>query len=341
MTNTSPWSGPHGPLLVAEIGGNHEGDFDYARRLADLAVDAGADAVKFQIYFADQLVNVRESPDRHAHFRRFELTPDQHIELARQVEAAGVQYLASVWSLESLGWIDPHLSFYKVGSGDLTSHLLLQGLAARGKPIALSTGLSTIEEIQVAVAAIRGIDARYRKPEHLAVLQCTSTYPLPKHDANLRAMVAIGEATGATMGYSDHTTDSQALEAATTLGARVLEFHFTDEKDGRTFRDHLVSLTPADLVDLRHRLDDLKDLLGDGIKRPLPTEIKADHVTSFRRAAYYARDLPAGAVVGQSDLVLLRPNHGLGAEHLDQIVGRRLARPVDALDRVDPTVFVR
>jgi N-acetylneuraminate synthase/N,N'-diacetyllegionaminate synthase len=329
------WRGRHGPLLIAEIGGNHEGDFEYAKELTTLAIEAGADVVKFQVYYADDLVNPKESPDRHEHFKRFELDPEQHIELAEMCIAADVEYLASVWSLGALDWLDPYLSMYKVGSGDLTSHWILEQFAERGKPIVLSTGLSTLEEVVEAVEVVRRVDERYCDSEQLAVLQCTSTYPLPKRDANLRAMETLRTATAAAIGYSDHTTDGQAVRLAVALGAEVLEFHFTDTRDGKEFRDHFVSLTPDELVQLTRDLDDIPLLLGDGVKRPLESEIEAGHVESFRRAVYFRRAMQAGETIRREDLVLLRPMHGLDASRLSEVVGHRLATGVEAFDPID------
>ena len=136
-----PWNRTGRPLLIAEIGGNHEGDFEYARHLCDLAIESGADYVKFQLYTGDSLVSPVESPERHEHFRRFELTPEQHLDLARRCRAGGVGYNASVWAPEMLEWIDDHLDFYKIGSGDLTAWPVLERFAERGKPMLLSTGL--------------------------------------------------------------------------------------------------------------------------------------------------------------------------------------------------------
>lgn len=330
------WGGPHGPLLIAEIGGNHEGDFGYAKELLHLAVDAGADAVKFQVYYADDLVNPKESPDRHAHFKKFELTPDQHVELAQLCIANNVDYSASVWSIEPLTWLDEYLRFYKVGSGDLTSHHLLAEFAERGKPMILSSGLATLADVNAAVAAVRRANPTYDDADYLAVLQCTSVYPLEKSDANLLAMDALREATGATVGYSDHTTDGQALRIAAARGASVLEFHFTDTRDGKVFRDHFVSLTPTELSELIADLDDLKLLLGDGVKRPLQAEIDTDHLVSFRRGVYFARAMVAGEVIRAEDLRLLRPEHGLPADRFDDVVGRRLLERVSEFDTVDP-----
>ena len=123
------------PLLIAEIGGNHEGNFQYAKALTQLAIDSGADAIKFQIYTGDTLVSSVESPSRNKHFKKFELTQDQHIELAKMVRDAGRMYSASVWDVDVLDWINPYISFYKIGSGDLTAYPVLKAIAQKRKPI--------------------------------------------------------------------------------------------------------------------------------------------------------------------------------------------------------------
>ena len=200
LPQASHWAGRHGPLLIAEIGGNHEGDFDAALRMADLAIGSGADVVKFQIYTGDTLVSPVESPDRHRHFQRFELAPEQHIALARHCRAAGRDYNASVWDLDALDWLDPYLTFYKIGSGDLTAYPLLEGFARRGKPILLSTGLSDLEEVADAVRLIRRVNPAYASPGMLALLQCTSMYPTSPDEVNLLAMDALASVALAVVG---------------------------------------------------------------------------------------------------------------------------------------------
>ena len=325
QTASDTWRGRSGPLLIAEIGGNHEGDFEAAMRLTDLAIASGADVVKFQIYSGDTLVSPVESPDRHRHFQRFELTQAQHLELARRITDAGRIYNASVWDLDVLDWLDPHLSFYKIGSGDLTAYPLLEGFARRGKPILLSTGLSTLEEVVEAVACIRAVDARYAQPGWLALMQCTSMYPTAPQEANLRAMDTLREATGLPVGYSDHTTDSLALLVAAARGAQVLEFHFTDQREGRAFRDHAISLTVDEVQALAAQIARLPALLGDGVKRPTPGERESGHVTSFRRAVYCRRALRAGDTLQREDLVVLRPNHGMDARAFEAVIGKKVA----------------
>jgi N-acetylneuraminate synthase/N,N'-diacetyllegionaminate synthase len=321
-------------MLIAEIGGNHEGDFETALRLADLAIEAGADAVKFQIYFGDTLVSASESPDRNAHFKRFELTPAQHLELAHRVLAAGRSYIASVWDLAAFDWITPVLSACKIGSGDLTSPPFLRAAAATGKPVILSTGLADIAEVAWAVDYLRRCDPIYRDPAELAVLQCTSMYPIAAGDAHLSVMTALSDL-AVTVGYSDHTIGIRALEVAVAMGAEVLEFHFTDRKEGRSFRDHQLSLDGADLQAFCRALDDIQILKGDHKKRPQPIEVANDHVRSFRRAVYPSRDIAAGEALTAENLCVLRPNHGIDAREYDTVIGRRARHGLRRHQRLD------
>ena len=134
----SNWFGKNGPLLIAEIGGNHEGDFAYAKKLTNLAIKSDVDIIKFQIYSGETLVNRLLSPDRFKHFRKFQLSKKQYIYLAEMCLANGIKYLSSVWDIEALKWLDKYLEIYKIGSGDLTAYSIIKEFAKRGKPIILS-----------------------------------------------------------------------------------------------------------------------------------------------------------------------------------------------------------
>ena len=335
MTVQPPWRRLGRPLLVAEIGGNHEGDPAAAVRLCDEAIASGADYVKFQIYSADGLVSPRESPDRHRHFRTFELAPEQHLALARRCLEAGVGYCASVWDEAALQWIDDHLDFYKIGSGDLTAWPLIESFARRGKPIALATGLATLEEVVDTVAFIREVNPLYRAEGTIVLLQCTAMYPIEDDAANLRAMDTLHAATGLDVGYSDHTRGSLALVVAAARGARFLEFHFTDTREGKTFRDHHVSLTRDEVRDLKSQIERVAVLLGDGVKRPMPCEIENGHPESFRRGLYSRRPLRAGEPINRDDLVALRPNHGVDARAYRQVPGKIVRRDTAAFEAID------
>ncbi len=332
----SPWAGSVGPLLIAEIGGNHEGDFEVAKAMCASAIASGADAVKFQLYTGDTLVSSVESPDRHSHFHKFELEKEEHIALAEMCRDAGVQYMASVWDLDMLEWIDPYLEIYKIGSGDLTAWPIIEAHARRGKPMLLSTGLATLDEVVQTVRFIQSVDARYEQPEMLCVLQCTSMYPIPDSDANLRVMDALRDATGLAVGYSDHTVGSAALVAATAMGAEALEFHFTDSRKGKTFRDHKVSLTASEVQDLRKQILRTTAFRGDGVKLPQRSELDAEHHVSFRRAVYARRAIPKGERIAREDLVVLRPALGTDARDFDSVCGAESLRNLEPYVRLVP-----
>lgn len=330
----SGWQGKHGPYLIAEIGGNHEGDFDYAKHLTILACESGVDAVKFQVYTGDTLVNKIESPERNAHFKRFELSKEQYIELAELCHHMGVTFTASVWDFRAFDWIDPYMEFYKIGSGDLTAYPILRKVTSFGKPIILSTGLATLAEVKDSVNYIQSQDFRYRKPEYLALLQCTSMYPIPEEEANLRVMELFRKEFGLAVGYSDHTEGTVAVETAVAMGSQIIEMHFTDQREGKVFRDHKVSFTPDEICELRRKIDQIKRLQGKKVKEPTPSETQSGHVTAFRRAIYAAQTVEAGSFISPNNIIVLRPNVGMDARQYDAVLGSTTKKDLAPLERI-------
>ena len=340
ISGSYPWRGRHGPLLIAEIGGNHEGDFEAARRMTSLAIDCGVDFVKFQLYRGDTLVSPIEARDRNLHFKKFELSKEQHLKLAQMCRDGGIGYMASVWDLSFLEWIDEWMPIYKIGSGDLTARPIVREFARRGKPMIVATGVSTLAEVLSEVAFIQSVNPIYNSDRMLALLQCTSMYPIPDSDANLAVMETLRSATGLTVGYSSHTEGRFPLIVAAAMGAKVLEFHFTDRREGQAFRDHKVSLMPDEVRALQNDLDRLVALRGDGIKRLQQSEISSGHVTSFRRATYPAKDIPSGSIIKASDLICLRPNHGIDARENDYVVGKIAAHKLLAFKQIDKNALI-
>lgn len=328
------WQGKHGPLLIAEIGGNHEGNFKYAQRLTQLACESGVDVIKFQIYTGDTLVNKIEDTKRNKHFKKFELTPDQYIKLAKQCKSNNVLFCASVWDPSAFEWIDPYIPFYKIGSGDITAYPILDIVTSYGKPIILSTGLSTMEEIAETVKYIRTSNSRYLRDDSIALLQCTSMYPIPSEEANLKVMLEFKKRFNLVVGYSDHTIGSTAVETAIAMGAEIVEFHFTDNREGKTFRDHQVSFTKDEVLQLKEKIDIINSLKGDGIKKPLESEIKSGHINSFRRGIYLSRDIKKGEIIEKRDIVALRPNHGISSKDFDKVFGKRVNRDIKKYQRL-------
>ncbi|MCB0631528.1 MAG: N-acetylneuraminate synthase family protein, partial [Lewinella sp.] len=278
------------------------------------------DFIKYQLYSGDTLVSRLESPVRNQHFKKFELSREKYVELAELCRSAGVGFMASVWDIDYIEWIDPYLPIYKIGSGDLTAYPVLREIARLGKPIILSTGLATLQEVLETVAYLQHLDDRYLNPNFLSILQCTSMYPIPDADAHLSVMQSYKAVTGLPVGYSDHTEGGEALALAVAMGAEILEFHFTDAREGKTFRDHKVSLTQAEVLALIDRIKAIKLLQGDPLKRPLPVE--GDHVITFRRAVYPKVDIHAGTCIEAKHLICLRPNHGIDARSYDQLIGK-------------------
>lgn len=323
-----------GVMIIAEIGGNHEGDFQYARRLLQLAAESGADVIKFQIYSGEALVNSREDPQRVAHFNRFALTTDQYLALAKECKELGVEFNASIWDASQIEIFDPFLQFYKVGSGDLTAYPLLREIVRRRKPIVLSTGLATLKEVRQSVSFIRSLDCLYEERDMLAILQCTSMYPIPDRESNLNVITTLRETFKCKVGYSDHTVGTCAAEIAVALGAEILELHFTDQKEERQFRDHQVSFTREDIKCLRERIHTIVELKGAFEKVPTACEIESNHHVSFRRAVYPVRDISAGERIAPADLTVLRPCHGIPANEADKLVGRKARRDLLALERL-------
>jgi len=319
----NPFKGKHGPLLIAEIGGNHEGNFEYAKKLTQLAIDTDVDYIKFQIYTGDTLVSSLESPDRNNHFKKFELSQEQHSYLAQMVIDAGIKYTSSIWDIDVIKVMDKYMTLYKIGSGDLTAYPVLKQTAKIGKPIVLSTGLSTEEEVLETVNYIQSVNPVYKQKEMLSILQCTSMYPIDASDSHLSVINRLQRLTSLTVGYSDHTEGIKALQYAVGMGAEVLEFHFTDTRVGQSFRDHQVSLTPIEVKSLIQEIKLIKSYQGDNIKKPTQIELKNDHEISFRRAVYPSKDIKKDELFTDENLTVLRPNHGIDARDYDSVVGKK------------------
>lgn len=326
-------------LLIAEIGGNHEGNFEYAKELTKLAIASEADVVKFQLYTGDTLVNKKIDSNRNEHFKKFELTKEQHIELAKMVIAGGKQYCASVWDVDMLDWIDPYISFYKIGSGDLTAYPIIKAIVKKNKPILLSTGLATEDEVIHCVNYIQCLNGIYKEPEFLSILQCTSMYPITNADANLAVMDSFKSLFHLPVGYSDHTEGLDALICAVAMGAKILEFHFTDSREGKQFRDHKVSLIPSEISYLKNRINLIKTLKGSPVKRPIKIEIENGHEKSFRRGVYAKTNISTGEIITIDKLVCLRPLKGISAVHFDEIIGKRARVDISELEPLSFDMF--
>ena len=309
-------------LVIAEIGANHEGNLDEAKRLIEAAAKCGADAVKFQTYRADKIVAVGET-QRRAHFRRLELADEAFETLAQVALEHRVMFLSTPFDTESADLLDPLMPAFKVASGDLTATPLLAHIAGKGKPILLSTGMADMEEIIDAIDVIEGASP-LGADAPLVLLHCVSSYPTPDASAHLNAIPYLRDRTGRSVGYSDHTLGIEACLAAVALGARVVEKHFTFDKSRATMRDHQLSADPTDLARLVAGIRRVEAMLGESGK--ILREVEAQNRVSMRRSLAARTAVHKGEVITPAMLTVLRPGTGLAPSKMHEVVGRRAVR---------------
>lgn len=325
------------PYVIAEVGVNHGGSLEVALRLVDLACEGGADAIKFQTYKADRLAS-RASPaywdtskeptrSQYELFKKYDaLEPDDYVSLATRCGERGIDFLSTPFDLGAVELLAPLMPAFKVASADITNVPLLRAVARHGKPIVLSVGASTQDEIDQALAVLRGAGAR-----DVAILHCVLNYPTPYEAANLNVIPALRDAyPGLVIGYSDHTVPDPGmvvLTAAYLLGARVIEKHFTHDRR-LPGNDHYHAMDVADLRDFRRQLEFVNRLGGIREKRLLESE----HVSRLnaRRSIVLGQAAAAGDTLTADKLVCKRPGTGISPIHWDEVVGRRAAGPLEA-----------
>ena len=324
--------GPGAPVFViAEAGVNHNGDLVLARKLIAAAAAAGADAVKFQTFRAEQVAaasaplaayqkaNVTAADSQLELLRRLELPPAAHDELQAVAHDHNLVFLSTPFDEGSVDLLDSlHVPAFKVPSGEVTNWPLLQHVAGKGKPVILSTGMSDLEEVAAAVDVLRRSGCT-----ELVVLHCVSNYPANPSDVNLRAMAAIRKRCGVPVGYSDHTPGIEVALAAVALGACIIEKHFTLDR-GLPGPDHRASLEPGELRALVAGIRTVECALGTEEKRPAASELPTREVV--RRSLVAARPLPAGVLLETSMFRALRPAGGIPPSDLDRVIGRHLTR---------------
>lgn len=320
-------------LIVAEIGNNHEGDFGRARDLVHAAAACGVDAVKFQTFRTELYVSVQDR-QRFERLRRFELSWSQFEELAQIARSLGLLFLSTPFDLESAGFLRGVVDAFKVSSGDNNFYPLLRLLARTARPLILSCGLSDTAQIRRSVECVRREWELHAAGAELALLHCVSAYPVPPAEANLLAIQELRREFGGTVGYSDHTLGEEACVLAAALGARIIEKHFTLDKQWSDFRDHQLSADPADMRQLVERVRLVPVLLGTAEKKPAACELAS--ATSLRRSIAAGRALPQGHTLSMNDLIWIRPGGGVPPGQEELLIGRPLQRAVCAGEQFQP-----
>lgn len=322
--------GPDRPVFViAEVGVNHNGDPDIARRLVEVARRAGADAVKFQTFRAERLATAQAplaayqkatvgSGNQLEMLKALELRPEDLAQLKVVAESKGLVFLSTPFDLESVDLLRSlDVAAYKIASGDLTNHPLLEAVAKTHRPLVVSTGMATMAEVRETHALLRRLGTRHM------FLHCTSDYPAPVEDLHLRAIGLLRRELGTEVGYSDHSATGTASVAAVALGATVLERHITLDR-ALPGPDHRASTEPDAFVDYVRAVRETSEALGQETKRPSARE--RDTARVARKSLVARVDLPKGTRLSLAHLDAKRPGTGIPPNRLAEVLGRRTRR---------------
>lgn len=327
-------------FIVAEAGVNHNGNVDLAKQLIDAAKDAGADAVKFQVFKADKLImrntekanyqkaTADSKESQYELMKRLELTENNFKELADYANKKEIIFLASPYDQEGVDLLyEIDVPAFKVASGEITNFPLLKHIANKGKPIILSTGMSTLGEVDEALRVIRDHGV-----EDIVLLHCITSYPTKIEDVNLTAMQMMKCAFKLPVGFSDHTLGMIMPIAAVALGAVVIEKHFTMNRN-LSGPDHNASLEPYELRDMVTAIRNVERALGDGIKRPTGNEEEIKKLA--RRSIIAGVDIPKGTVITEKMLDFKRPGTGISPKYINMIVGKRAKKIIESNELID------
>lgn len=325
-------------LIIAEAGVNHNGSIQLAKQLIDCAVDSGADFVKFQTFKAENMVSKKaakaeyqktSSPIAETQYemlKRLELSKEDLVKLFEYANSRRIGFLSTAFDEESLDFLDNlGVEMHKIPSGEITNLPYLKGIASKRKATIVSTGMATIEEIDSALDVLLQHGLRL---EEIIILHCTTEYPAPFAEVNLKAMQEIRKRFGVRVGYSDHTQGIAVPIAAVALGAMCIEKHFTIDRN-LPGPDHRASLEPSELKEMVNSIRHVElAMLGNGVKAPTPSELKNRDVA--RKSIHLKIDLPAGHILAPQDLIMMRPGTGISPMNMFSVVGKRLKSELPA-----------
>ncbi|EDM23164.1 N-acetylneuraminate synthase [Caminibacter mediatlanticus] len=316
-------------FIIAEAGVNHNGSIELAKKLIDVASEAGADAIKFQTFKAKNLVskiakkakyqveNTGSDESQYEMLKKLELGFDEFKELKTYCDKKGIMFLSTPFDDESIEFLDNlGLKIFKIPSGEITNLPYLRKIGKLRKKVILSTGMADLGEIEDALDVLISVGI---KKKNITVLHANTEYPTPIEDVNLKAMKTIECAFGVDVGYSDHTLGIEVPIAAVAMGAKVIEKHFTLSRDLEG-PDHKASLEPDELKEMIKSIRNIEKALGNGIKKPSKSEIK--NIKIARKSIVAKRDIKKGEVFSEENLTVKRPGNGISPMRWDEIIGQ-------------------
>ena len=320
-------------IIIAEAGVNHNGNLKLAKQMIDAAAEAGADLVKYQTFNADRLVtntarkaayqiqatDSRES--QHEMLRCLELTEDMHKELIAHCAARNIGFFSTAFDIESVDLlVRLGQEQFKIPSGEITNLPYLRHIGRLGRPVILSTGMATMDEIG---SAIQILEKSGTPKTTITVLHCTTEYPTPMPEVNLKAMITIRDKFEVRVGYSDHTLGIEVAIAAVAMGATVIEKHFTLDRN-LPGPDQKASLEPSELKCMVTAIRNIEVAMGNGIKRPTPSEAK--NIPIVRKSIIARKAIQTGETFKTENLTTKRPGTGIEPMRFDEVLGTRASR---------------
>jgi N,N'-diacetyllegionaminate synthase len=322
-------------IIIAEAGVNHNGDIRIAKKLIDVASDAGADYVKFQTFKAEKLVSPSAKKAKYQiendainddsqlnMLKKLELSENDHIELISYCKSKKISFFSTAFDEESISYLSSlNFDMFKIPSGELTNFPYLRAIARTGLPVILSTGMANLDEIEksINVLILHGT-----KKSEITVLHCNTEYPTPMSDVNLKAMLHIKKELGVKIGYSDHTLGIEVPIAAVALGAKVIEKHFTLDRNF-SGPDHAASIEPKELKNMVNAIRNIEEAIsGNGIKEPTLSEKKNTYIV--RKSIHLSRELKSDSIITDKDIIALRPGDGICAMNWDDVIGKKVTR---------------
>jgi len=331
-------------IIIAEAGVNHNGDLILAKNLVSAAAEAGADYVKFQTFKANKIVsrtakkaayqerNINDGDDsQYAMLKQLEMPEEWHSQLIQYANEQGIRFLSTGFDQDSIDFLDQlGALLFKIPSGEITNKPYLRHIAKKGKPVIMSTGMATLEEIKAAVDVLceNGISKNV-----ITVLHCNTEYPTPMEDVNLKAMLTIQKELGVKIGYSDHTNGIEVPIAAVALGATIIEKHFTLDRN-LPGPDHKASLEPDELKAMIAAIRNIeKAISGNGIKVPSKSELQ--NIVIARKSIVAARHIQKGELLTEENLTVKRPGNGISPMLWDETIGKKAIKDFEADDLLE------
>ena len=320
-------------FIIAEAGVNHNGRLDLAYKLVDVAKEAGADAIKFQTFNAESLVSYKNPKAEYQKIdkssdesqlemiKKLEISFDDFTKIKKYCDSKQIMFLSTPFDHPSIDFLYNLVDFYKIPSGEIINYPYLRHIAAKNKPIIMSTGMANLGEVEEAINTIKTVNSK----AIIYLLHCTTNYPAFYEEVNLKAMQTLSDAFKIPVGYSDHTLSIEISIGAAALGARIIEKHFTLDRE-LPGPDHTASLEPGELKEMIKAIRNIEKALGDGIKKPNKSEIEIRKVA--RKSLIAARDINAGEIIKKSDVIIKRPGTGIPPKYQEVIVGMRILQDI-------------